>query len=183
MIVKNNYYWTEKMAQDPDRDSYIELPSFIANGDIAVIQRVRRNRELYGFRFADAVLSFPDYDDLEFDATIMLDTLYSESPSLTRDENERLFQTVMLDYEDIRSKRKKMMELRENPHYNALQVKYAYAITCHKAQGGQWKNVFIDQGFVPEDGRNNEYYRWLYTALTRSTGRVYLVNWPEKELQ
>jgi len=183
MIVKNNYYWTEKLAQDPDRDSYMELPSFIANGDIAVIQRVRRNRELYGFRFADAVLSFPDYDDLEFDATIMLDTLYSESPSLTREESERLFQNVMLDYEDIRSKRKKMMELRENQHFNALQVKYAYAITCHKAQGGQWKNVFIDQGFVPEDGRNNEYYRWLYTALTRSTGKVFLVNWPEKELE
>lgn len=183
MIVKNNYYWTEKLAQDPDRDSYMELPSFIANGDIAVIQRVRRNRELYGFRFADAVLSFPDYDDLEIDATIMLDTLYSESPSLTREESERLFQNVMLDYEDIRSKRKKMMELRENQHFNALQVKYAYAITCHKAQGGQWKNVFIDQGFVPEDGRNNEYYRWLYTALTRSTGKVFLVNWPEKELE
>ena len=179
MIVKNNYYWTERLIADEGADSYQNLPSFIANGDIAVIRRVRRMRELYGFRFEDAVLSFPDYDDLEMEVTLLLDTLHSESPSLTREENDKLFNNVMEDYVEIRSKRKKMELLRENTHFNALQIKYAYAVTCHKAQGGQWKNIFIDQGFIPENGRDEDYYRWLYTALTRATQTVYLVNWPE----
>ena len=179
MIVKNNYYWTEKLIADEGVDSYQNMPSFIANGDIAVIRRVRRQRELYGFRFEDAVLSFPDYDDLEMDVTLLLDTLHSESPSLTREESDKLFNNVMEDYADIPNKKNKMKLLRENKHFNALQIKYAYAVTCHKAQGGQWKNIFIDQGFVPEDGRDEEYYRWLYTALTRATQTVYLVNWPE----
>ena len=179
MIVKNNYYWTERMIAE-EGDSYTNIPSFIANGDIAVIRRVRRQRELYGFRFEDATLSFPDYDDLEMEVTLLLDTLHSEAPSLTRQESERLFSNVMEDYADIPSRKEKMKKLRENEHFNALQIKYAYAVTCHKAQGGQWKNIFIDQGFVPEDGRDVEYYRWLYTALTRATERVYLVNWPEK---
>ena len=179
MIVKNNYYWTERLIADEGADSYQNLPSFIANGDIAVIRRVRRMRELYGVRFEDAVLSFPDYDDLEMEVTLLLDTLHSESPSLTREENDKLFNNVMEDYVEIRSKRKKMELLRENTHFNALQIKYAYAVTCHKAQGGQWKNIFIDQGFIPENGRDEDYYRWLYTALTRATQTVYLVNWPE----
>jgi len=178
MIVKNNYYWTERMIAE-EGDSYTNIPSFIANGDIAVIRRVRRQRELYGFRFEDATLSFPDYDDLEMEVTLLLDTLHSEAPSLTRQESERLFSNVMEDYADIPSRKEKMKKLRENEHFNALQIKYAYAVTCHKAQGGQWKNIFIDQGFVPEDGRDVEYYRWLYTALTRATETVYLVNWPE----
>lgn len=178
MIVKNNYYWTERMIAE-EGDSYTNIPSFIANGDIAVIRRVRRQRELYGFRFEDATLSFPDYDDLEMEVTLLLDTLHSEAPSLTRQESERLFNNVMEDYADIPSRKEKMKKLRENEHFNALQIKYAYAVTCHKAQGGQWKNIFIDQGFVPEDGRDVEYYRWLYTALTRATQTVYLVNWPE----
>ena len=179
MIVKNNYYWTEHMIADGEADSYADIPSFIANGDIAVIRRVRRERELYGFRFEDAVLSFPDYDDLEMEVTLLLDTLHSESPSLTREESDKLFNSVMEDYADIPSKKKRMENLRENRYFNALQIKYAYAVTCHKAQGGQWKNIFIDQGFIPEDGRDEEYYRWLYTALTRATQTVYLVNWPE----
>ena len=179
MIVKNNYYWTEKLLADEGADSYANLPSFIANGDIAVIRRVRRQRELYGFRFEDAILSVPDYDDLEMDVTLLLDTLHSESPSLTRDEGDRLFNSVMEDYAEISSKKKKMELLRENPHYNALQIKYAYAVTCHKAQGGQWKNIFIDQGYIPEEGRDEDYYRWLYTALTRATQTVDLVNWPD----
>ena len=179
MIVKNNYYWTERLIAEEGADSYTELPSFIANGDIAVIRRVHRQRELYGFRFEDAVLTFPDYDDLEMDVTLHLDTLHSEAPSLTREENDKLFNSVMEDYAGIPSKKEKMMKLRENPYFNALQIKYAYAVTCHKAQGGQWKNIFIDQGFVPEDGRDEDYYRWLYTALTRATQTVYLVNWPE----
>ena len=168
MIVKNNYYWTEKLLADEGADSYANLPSFIANGDIAVIRRVRRMRELYGFRFEDAVLSFPDYDDLEMDVTLLMDTLHSESPSLTREESDKLFAAVMEDYADIPDKKEKMKKLRENPHFNALQIKYAYAVTCHKAQGGQWKNIFIDQGYIPEDGRDEDYYRWLYTALTRA---------------
>ena len=180
MIVKNNYYWTDKLVADEGADSYMNLPSFIANGDIAVIRRVRRQREMYGFRFEDAVLSFPDYDDLEMDVTLLMDTLHSESPSLTREESDRLFNSVMEDYADIPSKKKRMENLRENRCFNALQIKYAYAVTCHKAQGGQWKNIFIDQGFVPEDGRDEEYYRWLYTALTRATQTVYLVNWPDQ---
>ena len=179
MIVKNNYYWTEQLIAQEGADSYTELPSFIANGDIAVIRRVRRQRELYGFRFEDAVLSFPDYDDLEMEVTLLLDTLHSEAPSLTHEESDKLFNNVMEDYEEIRSKKEKMKLLRENKHFNALQIKYAYAVTCHKAQGGQWKNIFIDQGFIPQDGRDEEYYRWLYTALTRATQTVYLVNWPE----
>ena len=179
MIVKNNYYWTERLMTDDDADSYSNIPSFIANGDIAVIRRVRRQREMYGFRFEDAVLSFPDYDDLEMDVTLLMDTLHSESPSLTREESDKLFAAVMEDYADIPDKKEKMKKLRENPHFNALQIKYAYAVTCHKAQGGQWKNIFIDQGYIPEDGRDEDYYRWLYTALTRATQTVYLVNWPE----
>ena len=179
MIVKNNYYWTEHLVADEGYDSYSEIPSFIANGDIAVIRRVRHQRELYGFRFEDAVLSFPDYDDLEMDVTLLLDTLHSEAPSLTREESDKLFNSVMEDYADVRSKRKKMELLRENRHFNALQIKYAYAVTCHKAQGGQWKNIFIDQGYVTPEMQDEEYYRWLYTALTRATQTVYLVNWPE----
>ncbi len=179
MIVKNNYYWTERLMTDDDADSYSNIPSFIANGDIAVIRRVRRQREMYGFRFEDAVISLPDYGDLEMDVTLMLDTLHSESPSLTKEESDKLFNSVMEDYEEIPTRKEKMKKLRENPHFNALQIKYAYAVTCHKAQGGQWKNIFIDQGFVPEDGRDEDYYRWLYTAVTRATQTVYLVNWPE----
>ncbi|MBO4560859.1 MAG: AAA family ATPase [Bacteroidaceae bacterium] len=179
MIVKNNYYWTEKLIADEGADSYVNLPSFIANGDIAVIRRVRRQRELYGFRFEDAVLSFPDYDDLEMDVTLLLDTLHSEAPSLTREESDKLFNNVMEDYADIPGKKDKMKLLRENKHFNALQIKYAYAVTCHKAQGGQWKNIFIDQGYVSPDMQDEDYYRWLYTALTRATQTVYLVNWPE----
>ena len=179
MIVKNNYYWIEKLIAGGEIDSYQRFPSFIANGDIAVIRRIRRLRELYGFRFGDAVLAFPDYDDLEVEVTLLLDTLHSESPSLTHEESDRLFNSVMEDYSDIPSGKERMKKMRENPYFNAVQVKYAYAVTCHKAQGGQWTNIFIDQGFVPEDGRDEEYYRWLYTALTRATGTVYLVNWPE----
>ncbi|MBR6369512.1 MAG: AAA family ATPase [Bacteroidaceae bacterium] len=179
MIVKNNYYWTERLRVGGDADSYTDYPSFIANGDIAVIRRVRRQREMYGFRFEDAVLSFPDYDNLEMEVTLLLDTLHSESPSLTREESDRLFNNVMEDYADVPSRKEKMKKLREDRHFNALQIKYAYAVTCHKAQGGQWKNIFIDQGFISPEMQDEEYYRWLYTALTRATQTVYLVNWPD----
>lgn len=175
MVVKNNYYWREELGKE-DR-SLLEKIDFIANGDVAEITRVGGVEEMYGFRYADVTLSFIDYDDCEMDVKIMLNTLTSESPSLTRDENERLFSAVWDDYPEIRSKRKRMEEMRKNPYYNALQVKYGYAVTCHKAQGGQWRRVFIDQGFVAADGYDADYYRWLYTAFTRATEKLYLVNW------
>ena len=153
--------------------------SFVANGDVVRLKRIRRFEEFYGFRFIDATLQFPDYNDYQMDAKVMLDTLSSESPSLTRDENERLFAAVWEDYPEIRSKRKRMEEIRKNPYYNALQVKYAYAVTCHKAQGGQWRRVFVDQGFVPSESMTVDYYRWLYTAFTRASERLYLVNWKD----
>jgi exodeoxyribonuclease-5 len=179
MIVKNNYYWIERLVREQHQAQPL---SFIANGDIAVVRRVRRTRELYGFRFADALLSFPDYDDYEIETTILLDTLHSESPALTREESNRLFEAVMEDYADISQKKERYRKLREDPHFNALQVKYAYAVTCHKAQGGQWSAIYLDQGYLPPDSSAIDYYRWLYTAFTRATEQVYLVNWPaEKE--
>ena len=175
MVVKNNYYWRDELGKEDK--SLLEKIDFIANGDVAEIIRVGGVEEMYGFRYADVTLSFIDYEDCEMDVKIMLNTLTSESPSLTRDENERLFTAVWDDYPEIRSKRKRMEEMRKNPYYNALQVKYGYAVTCHKAQGGQWRRVFIDQGFVSADGYDADYYRWLYTAFTRATEKLYLVNW------
>ena len=175
MIVKNNYYWREVLGKEDK--TQLEKLDFIANGDMAEIVRVNGTEEMYGFRFADVTLSFIDYEDCEMDVKILLDTLTSESPSLTREESERLFTAVWEDYPEIRSKRKRMEEVRENPYYNALQVKYGYAVTCHKAQGGEWKRVFIDQGYISEDMVNPDYYRWLYTAFTRASEKLHLVNW------
>ena len=175
MVVKNNYYWTERLVREQHQPQPL---SFIANGDIAVVRRVRRTRELYGFRFADVLLSFPDYDDFEIETTILLDTLHSESPSLTREESNRLFEAIMEDYADISQKKERYRRLREDPHFNALQVKFAYAVTCHKAQGGQWSCIYLDQGYLPPDSSAIDYHRWLYTAFTRATEQVYLVNWP-----
>ena len=175
MIVKNNYYWREELGKQDK--TILEKIDFIANGDTAEIVYVGSTEEMYGFRFADVTLSFPDYD-CEFDVKILLDTLMSESPSLTKSENERLFEAVWEDYAEISAKRKRMEKLREDPYYNAMQVKYGYAVTCHKAQGGQWRTVFLDQGYTPPEGVNNDYFRWLYTAFTRATERLYLVNWP-----
>ena len=178
MVVKNNYYWIERLVREQHQAQPL---SFIANGDIAVVRRVRRTRELYGFRFADVLLSFPDYDDYELETTVLLDTLHSESPSLTREESNRLFEAVMEDYADISQKKERYKQLREDPHFNALQIKYAYAVTCHKAQGGQWSAIYLDQGYLPPDTSATDYYRWLYTAFTRATEQVYLVNWPTTE--
>ena len=178
MVVKNNYYWREVLGKEDK--SLLDKIDFIANGDMAEIVRVGGIEEMYGFRFADVTLSFLDYEDCELDVKIMLDTLTSESPSLTREESERLFAAVWEDYPEIRSKRKRMEAVRNNPYYNALQVKYGYAVTCHKAQGGQWKRVFIDQGYVTEDMMGADYYRWLYTAFTRASEKLYLVNWSDK---
>ena len=173
MVAKNNYYWG---ADCKEMD-------FIADGDIAVVRRVRRTHEMYGFRFADVTLCFPDYNDLELDVKILLDTLHSDAPALTREESERLFQAVQEDYGDITVKRERMKKIKEDTWYNALQVKYAYAVTCHKAQGGQWQRVFVDQGYMTEEMLTPDYYRWLYTAFTRATEVLYLVNWPEEQTE
>lgn len=177
MIAKNNYYWREELGRHDK--ALLEKMEFIANGDVAEVLSIGRIEDMYGFRFAEVTLSFVDYEDCEMDVKIMLDTLVSESPSLTRDENERLFNAVWEDYPEIKSRRKRMEEIRKNPFYNALQVKYAYAVTCHKAQGGQWKRVFIDKGFLPADSLGIDYYRWLYTAFTRASEKLYLVNWKD----
>lgn len=172
MVVKNNYHFTERIEDCPI--------GFMANGDIVRLRRLRRFEEFYGFRFANAVLSFPDYDDTEIDCKILLDTISSESPSLTPEESRRLFTEVEQDYLDIKSKIKRLKEIRENPHYNAVQVKFAYAVTCHKAQGGQWRAVFIDRFLFGDEQMTRDRMRWLYTALTRATDRLYLVNFPEE---
>ena len=167
MVVKNNYYWL-------DTDSNI---GFIANGDIVEVLSVRNVQELYGFRFADATLRFVDYPDEEArDCKLLLSTLYSESPSLTSEEAERLYTTVMEDYADLPNKADRLREMRQNPYYNALQVKFAYALTCHKTQGGQWRTVIVDQGYLGERPVDRDYLRWIYTAFTRATDRVYLLN-------
>lgn len=173
MITKNNYYWTEDCKE----------MDFIANGDIAVVRRVRRTHEMYGFRFADVVLTFPDHNDIELELKILLDTLHSDSPSLSREDSDRLFNSVMEDYSDISVKAERIKKLKEDSWYNALQVKYAYAVTCHKAQGGQWQRVFVDQGYMTEDMLSPDYYRWLYTAITRATETLYLVNWPDEQTE
>lgn len=172
MIVKNNYFYAEQ-----DKDSPM---SFVANGDVARLKRIRRFEEFYGFRFIDATLQFPDYDDYEMQAKILMDTLSSESPSLTREQSNQLFIEVEKDYADITVKSKRYKAIRENPHFNAMQIKFAYAITCHKAQGGQWKAVFVDRCLFGDELMSKDMLRWLYTAITRSTERVYLVNFDER---
>ena len=170
MVVKNNYFWL------PEN----ELTDFIANGDIIEIVRIRRYQEMYGFRFADALVRFVDYKNTEIEVKLLLDTISSETASLSSQQNKNLFHAVMEDYSDITNKRKRMEKLRSNPWFNALQVKFAYAVTCHKAQGGQWKNVFIDQGYITDEMINTEYLRWLYTAFTRPTEKLYLVNFSDR---
>ena len=173
MVAKNNYFWSEGCKEI----------DFIANGDIAVVRRVRREREMYGFRFADVVLRFPDYNDMELEVKLLLDTLHTETPALPKEMNDKLFYSVLEDYADITVKRERMKKMKADPHYNALQVKYAYAVTCHKAQGGQWKRVFLDQGYMTEDMLSPDYFRWLYTAFTRATETLYLVNWPKEQTE
>ena len=171
MVVKNNYYWLE---EDSDM-------GFIANGDIVEVLGARHFQELYGFHFVDVTLRFTDYPDAPtLDCKIMLETLHSESPSLTRDESQHLFSAVMEDYVDLPTKAERLNALRANPYYNALQVKFAYALTCHKTQGGQWPTVFVDQGYITDDMLDKEYLRWLYTAVTRATGKVYLLNFEDR---
>lgn len=172
MIVKNNYHFAEK-----NKDSGID---FIANGDIGTLERLRRTDEQHGFRFADAVLSFPDYDGLELECRILLDTLRSESPSLTSEQSASLWHRVAEDYADLPTRAKRYAAIREDAYYNAMQVKFAYAVTCHKAQGGQWACVFIDRMLFGEETMTLDRMRWLYTALTRASERVCFVNFDER---
>lgn len=167
MITKNNYYWGK---------NYEQL-DFIANGDIVEIVRVRKYYEIYDLRFADVSLRFLDYE-YELDARIILDSLHADTPVATEKLNKKLFANVSEDYADIGNKRERMKQITANEFYCSLQVKFAYAVTCHKAQGGQWDTVFIDQGFVGEE-LTEDYFHWLYTALTRSTSKLYLVNFPK----
>ena len=170
MIVKNNYYWTHGEEET--------APAFLANGDRAVVRRVRRVEELYGFRFAEVTMTFPDYDDYELTATVLLDTLTSEAPALTREQQTELYNQVMADYAYITRKPDRLKKLREDKYYNALQIKFGYAATCHKAQGGQWAHIYVDQGYMTDDMLSADYIHWLYTAFTRATEQLYLVNWP-----
>ncbi len=183
MIVKNNYYWvkdTSKSSQPVAGEGH--SPSFLANGDIAVVQRVRNVHELFGFRFAEVTMTLPDYDDYELTAMVILDSLTTEAPSLSRDQQEALYNAVMEDYADIPTKPERIKKLKEDKYYNALQIKYAYAVTCHKAQGGQWAHVYVDQGYMTDDMLTPDYIHWLYTAFTRATEKLHLVNWPKTQI-
>ena len=165
MVVKNNYFWLE-----PESD-----PGFIANGDLVKVLRIFSHHELYNFKFAKVEVQLVDYpDEKPFETVVFLDTLSSESPSLTYEEGNQLYQAVQEDYQHLSTKYKRFLAVKNNPYFNALQVKYSYAITCHKSQGGQWENVFIEQPYLP-DGPDLSYFRWLYTALTRAQTNLYLV--------
>ena len=167
MVVKNNYYWGVKQQMEVD---------FIANGEIMQVLRVRKTEHVYGFRFCNVLAQFADYD-MEVELKIMMDALHSESPALSNESNEKLFAAVNEAYSNVRLKSERIKMIRSDPYFNAVQVKYAYAVTCHKAQGGQWSNVFLDIGYVTENMMGEDFYRWLYTAFTRAAKRLYLVNW------
>ena len=170
MVAKNNYYWAKDVA---------EL-DFIANGDLVVVKRIRKTQEVYGFHFCDVTVYFPDYD-VEMDVKILLETLHADTPALPKEMSDQLFYAVLEDYSEIAGKQEKMKKIKEDPYYNVVQVKYAYSVTCHKAQGGQWKNVFLDLSYIPREYLSIDFYRWLYTAFTRASERIYLVN-PIEEL-
>ena len=187
MLVKNNYYWMEEERKKiKEKDNQVpsnDIPAFLANGDRAKVLKVRRRIDLYGFRFATLLLQFPDYGNYELEATVLLDTLTSEAPALTHEQQEQLFHQIEEDYQDIPLKADRMKAIRQDQFYNALQVKFAYAVTCHKAQGGQWAHVYVDQGYMTDDMLTPDYIHWLYTAFTRATEMLYLVNWPETQIE
>ncbi len=171
MVVRNNYFW---MKKEEDLD-------FIANGDMLEVTRVIDYENCFGFRFANVSIRLLDYKkNLEFDVKLLLNTLNTESPSLGREDGYKLYEAVWHTYSNIRDKRERKKAVKENPYFNALQVKFGYAITCHKSQGGQWKNVFVDQGYLTDEMINKEYLRWLYTGVTRAVNKLYLTNFHEK---
>ena len=169
MVVKNNYFWK-------DEDQQID---FIANGDIARIERVMGFEEIYGMRYADVELVMIDYEHLHLEAKIMLDVLDTDGPSLPVETHRDLYNTILEDYPELTNKKKRMEHMQQDRYFNALQVKFAYAVTCHKAQGGQWRSVFLDQGYFTDDMMSKDYLRWLYTAFTRATEKLYLVNFSD----
>jgi exodeoxyribonuclease-5 len=168
MVVKNNYFW---LKEDLEFD-------FIANGDIMEVVKIYKYQELYGYRFVDCTVRLLDYN-VEIDTRLMLDVLNEESAALSPEKNRELFYRILEDYGDLKPRKKQFDHVKSNEFFNAIQVKYAYAITCHKSQGGQWKSVFVDQGYITEERIDLEYMRWLYTAVTRATEQVYLVNFPD----
>lgn len=173
MIVKNNYYW---LQQHDDTHT-----GFIANGDMAVVKKVSNIHEMHGFRFADLYLEFMDNNEGEaIRCRVLLDSLHVDSAQLPTEQQHALYQSIAKDYEDIFIKKDRLEAIKKDPYYNALQIKFAYAITCHKAQGGQWPLVFVDQGYLTDEMLNTEFLRWLYTGITRATKELFLVNFNEK---
>ena len=169
MIVKNNYFWLPESS----------TAGFIANGDICEVLKILSIKELYGFKFAEVEIRMIDYPEMHpFETVFLLDTLTSESPSLTYEESNKLYQAVKEDYAHEKSKYKQFMAIKKNVYFNSLQVKFSYAMTCHKSQGGQWKTVFIEQPYLP-DGVSKEYFRWLYTAITRAQEKLYLIGFKD----
>ena len=170
MVVKNNYFWLSANSE----------AGFIANGDIIEVLEIFAIKELYGFKFAEVKVRMIDYPKMApFETVLLLDTIKAETPSLTYEDSNRLYQEVMKDYDSERSKYKKFLAVKNNRHFNALQVKFSYAITCHKSQGGQWNTVFIEQPYLPE-GIDKEYLRWLYTAVTRAQKKLYLIGFKQE---
>ncbi|MCY1236706.1 RecBCD enzyme subunit RecD [compost metagenome] len=170
MVVKNYYFWLKDSTET----------DFIANGDIIEVLEIYKIQELYSFKFATVKIRMVDYpNQIPFETVLILDTLTSESASLTYDESNRLYQEVMLDYEDERSNYRKFQKVKENKYFNALQVKFSYAITCHKSQGGQWNTVFVEQPYLP-NGIDRDYIRWLYTAITRAKDKLYLIGFKDE---
>jgi exodeoxyribonuclease-5 len=170
MFVKNNYFW---LAND-------EELNFIANGDIVQVIKIGKHEEKYGFHFINVKIRLMDIDNREIDVKFILETLEIEGASLSSDDNKKLFYSVYEDFQHLKPKRAGYVAVRNDPYFNALQIKFAYAVTCHKAQGGQWKAVFIDQGYFTPDMMNLEYLRWLYTAVTRASEKLYLVNFSKE---
>ena len=170
MVVKNNYFYSQ-----PDQNL-----DFIANGDIARVMKVYRTENMYGFRYAQVRLQFIDYDNFEFDCKIFLDTLTIDAPSFGNEQNQQLSQSIQEDYLHIKNKKKRWEAIRENEYFNALQVKFSYAVTCHKAQGGQWKAVFIDHGYLTPEMMTIDYLRWFYTAFTRPKDKLFLINFDKR---
>ena len=179
MVVKNKYLSNQNTPSSQNNQSL----EFIANGDHAIVQRVRHIHEMHGFRFADVSLRFPDYDDEEVQSLVLLDTLTAEAPALTREQSSQLYNKVLEDYADVRTKAERLKKVKEDRYYNALQVKFGYAVTCHKAQGGQWAHVYVDQGYLADDMLTADYIHWLYTAFTRATTKLFLVNWPQNQIE
>ena len=171
MVVKNNYFWLNEKAE----------AGFIANGDTVEVLKIYRYEKLYGFHFAEVSLQMIDYPtQAPFDTIVILDTLETDSPALTNEQNNALYQAIISEYNEQKGE-KKPLNIKENPYYNALQIKYSYAVTCHKSQGGQWDIVFVEKPFLPDNQISIAYLRWLYTAITRAKEMVYLINFPKTD--